>query len=151
MLDISRKEPTRALSAAEFRHPCRVAASWAHHPAVGAGPGHLSTGPFPHRSSNKTRSSFLNDVWPAVSTPNAGLFNPLTHLTTPMNQRQPSIWLIGGQAVHLWMKTGVKVYKQQKLARSSGIFAKQGEEGREFTCYSKRRKWFFGEGKWTEI
>lgn len=46
-------------------------------------------------------SSFLNYVWPAVSTPAAVLFNPLIHLTTPINQVQPSIWLIRGQAVNL--------------------------------------------------
>lgn len=38
--------------------------------------------------------SFLNYVWPAVSTPDTVLFNLLIHLTTPINQVQPSIWLI---------------------------------------------------------
>lgn len=40
------------------------------------------------------RSPFLNYVWPAMSTPAAVLFNLLIHLTTPISQVQPFIWLI---------------------------------------------------------
>lgn len=39
-------------------------------------------------------SSFLNYVWPTVSTPAAVFFNLLIHLMNAINQVQPSIWLI---------------------------------------------------------
>lgn len=101
------------------------------------------TGPFPHRSPCNAWSSFLNYVWPAVSTPDTGLFNLLVHPKVLMNQVQPSIWLICGHAVNLWKKKKKRRWKGLQATKTgkelwkvvfTPMFAKQGEGIGEFIC-----------------